>query len=154
MIKMITGNLIELAERGDYTHVLHGCNCMCTMGAGVAHSIALSWPEAAVVDKATVRGDRSKLGKLTSATILRPNRQFEVFNLYTQYRYGPAREMHFDLDAFRQSLTGFTRVVPPEGVRILTPMIGSGNGGGRIRHVKHVMEEVLIDYDVTICKLK
>jgi O-acetyl-ADP-ribose deacetylase (regulator of RNase III) len=35
-MKEIEGDLIDLAKRGHFDVVTHGCNCFCTMGAGIA----------------------------------------------------------------------------------------------------------------------
>ncbi len=32
----IKGDLIELAKQGNFDVIAHGCNCFCTMGAGIA----------------------------------------------------------------------------------------------------------------------
>ena len=36
MIKYIKGDLIKLAQKGKFDIIAHGCNCFCTMGAGIA----------------------------------------------------------------------------------------------------------------------
>jgi len=33
-MKTIQGNLIHLAQDGEFDLIVHGCNCFCTMGAG------------------------------------------------------------------------------------------------------------------------
>ena len=35
-MKIIKGNLISLALAGEFEVIIHGCNCFCTMGAGIA----------------------------------------------------------------------------------------------------------------------
>ena len=37
MYSEIEGDLIEFAKEGRLDVITHGCNCMCTMGAGIAH---------------------------------------------------------------------------------------------------------------------
>ena len=36
----IEGNLITIAQRGHFDVIAHGCNCFCTMGAGIAPQMA------------------------------------------------------------------------------------------------------------------
>jgi O-acetyl-ADP-ribose deacetylase (regulator of RNase III) len=36
----VNGDLIELAKRGKFDVIGHGCNCFCTMGAGIAPQMA------------------------------------------------------------------------------------------------------------------
>lgn len=40
MYKEIKGDLIELAKQGMFDVIAHGCNCFCTMGAGIAPQMA------------------------------------------------------------------------------------------------------------------
>jgi O-acetyl-ADP-ribose deacetylase (regulator of RNase III) len=40
MISYIDGDLIKLALHGTFDVVAHGCNCFCTMGAGIAPQMA------------------------------------------------------------------------------------------------------------------
>lgn len=54
-MKVITGNLIKLAINGDFDVIIHGCNCFCKMGAGIAKQIA-SPPRIAVSNIVTREG--------------------------------------------------------------------------------------------------
>jgi len=38
-MKIIQGNLIHLARGGESDLIVHGCNCFCTLGAGIAKGI-------------------------------------------------------------------------------------------------------------------
>ena len=40
MITYVDGDLIKLALQGQFDVVAHGCNCFCTMGAGIAPQMA------------------------------------------------------------------------------------------------------------------
>ena len=84
-MKIIEGDLILLALEGKFDLIVHGCNCFCTMGAGIARTIKEHFPEAYEADLGTVKGDKSKLGNLTSALALRNNYKITVVNGYTQY---------------------------------------------------------------------
>ena len=49
-MKKVYGDLIEMAEHGDFDVIVHGCNCFCTMGAGIALQIKHHFPEAYYAD--------------------------------------------------------------------------------------------------------
>ena len=151
-MKRIKGNIIDVAEEGEYDVVLQGCNCQCTMGSGVAKDMANSWPEVRAADAATARDDHTKLGGYTHADIIRRTSKFTVYNLYTQHRYGPASEQHFDYDAFRCCLIKLRGAIDKKA-RILSPLIGCGTGGGRFRYVVKIFEEELGDFDVTLISI-
>jgi O-acetyl-ADP-ribose deacetylase (regulator of RNase III) len=53
-MKTINGNLIKHALEGKFDVVIHGCNCSCTMGAGIAKSIKDQFPEAYQADLITI----------------------------------------------------------------------------------------------------
>ena len=84
----LKGDLIKLALKGDFDVIVHGCNCFCTMGAGIAKAIKSTFPTAYQADLKTVKGDRSKLGSYSMATIENNGHKITVVNAYTQYHYG------------------------------------------------------------------
>lgn len=95
-MKTISGDLIALAQAGDFDLIAHGCNCFCTMGAGIAKGIKAAFPAAFAADLATARGDRAKLGTCTFAEIDRNGAPFVVVNAYamneqTHFRTNPRR---------------------------------------------------------------
>jgi O-acetyl-ADP-ribose deacetylase (regulator of RNase III) len=60
-MKTIEGDLITLAQSGTFDVIIHGCNCYCTMGAGIAKSIKKIFPAAYRADANSEKGDRDKL---------------------------------------------------------------------------------------------
>jgi O-acetyl-ADP-ribose deacetylase (regulator of RNase III) len=60
-MKEIKGDLIALAKQGEFDVIAHGCNCFVKMGAGIAKSIRLAFPEAWYADKDTKAGDKKSL---------------------------------------------------------------------------------------------
>jgi O-acetyl-ADP-ribose deacetylase (regulator of RNase III) len=52
-MKTTKGNLIHLAKAGHFDVIVHGCNCFCAMGKGIARSIKLEFPEAYAADCTT-----------------------------------------------------------------------------------------------------
>jgi O-acetyl-ADP-ribose deacetylase (regulator of RNase III) len=99
-MKIIKGDLIKLALEGNFDVIVHGCNCFCTMGAGIANAIKSEFPEAYEADCKTEKGSKGKLGTYSHATIERNGNEITVINAYTQYDFkGPG--MKADYDAIR-----------------------------------------------------
>ena len=44
------GNLLDMAERGEFDIIVHGANCICVMGSGIAREIKARFPQAAQAD--------------------------------------------------------------------------------------------------------
>lgn len=57
------------------------------MGAGIAKLIRTKFPEAYDVDLQTKKGDRSKLGTISTATVIRNNHEITIINAYTQFNW-------------------------------------------------------------------
>lgn len=51
--KTTRGDLIKLAKKGKFDIIVHGCNCFCEMGAGIARQIKKTFPEAYRADMET-----------------------------------------------------------------------------------------------------
>lgn len=83
-VKTVTGNLIQLAQQGRFDVIIHGCNCMHTMGAGIALQIKRTFPDAYNADLQTPLG-ASKLGTISFAQI--PMTSLCVVNGYTQVHW-------------------------------------------------------------------
>lgn len=145
-MKEINGNLITLAKQGHFDVIVHGCNCFGVMGAGIALAIKRAFPEAFVADRATITGDRNKLGTCSVASI----GKLEIVNAYTQYRYGltPNISTHLDYDAVKGCFKWIKEQY--SGKRIGLPLIGSGLGGGSWPKIKQIIEEELKGENVTI----
>jgi O-acetyl-ADP-ribose deacetylase (regulator of RNase III) len=154
-MKTVRGDLIEMALRGEFEVIVHGCNCFCTMGAGIAARIRDVFPAAFKTDCTTVSGDRSKLGTCSWAKCQIRDRSGPgvlVVNAYTQYGFRQhIGDVVVDYDAVR----GCMRWVVESGVisataRIGMPKIGAGLAGGDWKRVQSIIEDELGDRDVTI----
>ena len=133
MLKHTKGNLLDLAEAGDFDIVVQGCNCFNTMGGGIAREIRERYPLVASVDMATVCGDYTKLGNWTECDAGGENR-FTIINAYTQYNMSQGTDV-FEYTAFQLILEKLTFRYP--GKRIGLPYIGCGLAGGE--------EETIVD---------
>ncbi|GMH33450.1 hypothetical protein BSKO_01284 [Bryopsis sp. KO-2023] len=148
MMKVIRGDLIDLAIRGQFDVIIHGCNCFCTMGAGIAKSIKETFPGAYAADLNTAKGDRDKLGTFSSAAVKLDEHDLVVVNAYTQHRFGRSRGAAADMDAIQAVM----RKVKTEfgGKRIGYPRIGAGLGRGNWETISAIIEEALAGEDHTL----
>lgn len=143
-MKVVNGDLLEMAKNGDFDVIVHGCNCFCAMGAGIARQIRMEFPAAYIVDQQTLPGDKNKLGSCTFAVHTEPTiSPFIVVNAYTQYMPGP----NLDIDALRRC---FSLVNKHFGERrIAYPKIGCGIAGGDWLEVSQIIDEELEGCDHT-----
>lgn len=121
------GNLLDMAENGDFDVIVQGCNCFNTMGGGIAREIAERYPHVADVDRETLRGDYTKLGTWTSAAVVAPEYRFELINAYTQYSMSRGEDV-FEYLAFKLILQKLLHIHGTK--RIGFPYIGMGLAGG------------------------
>ena len=146
MIKEKLGDLIE--EAFNYDIIVHGCNCHCIMGAGIAVGIRRTFPEAYEADCSTFPGDRTKLGTYTYANIERAGkRPLIVLNAYTQYHSNPKLKP-FDYYAFKLCLQKMT--IEFNRKRFAFPMIGAGLAGGEWNTIREMIQQYMKGQDVTI----
>lgn len=144
-IKIIKGNLVVAAKQGQFDIIMHGCNCFCNMGAGIAKEIKKQFPRAYAVDCETKRGDGNKLGTISVAHYY----NVDVVNAYTQFTFG--RGLQLDYKALRECLKTIKQEY--SGKRIGMPKIGCGLAGGNWDKIQEMIEEELKDEDVTIMYL-
>jgi O-acetyl-ADP-ribose deacetylase (regulator of RNase III) len=121
------GDLVQKARAGEFDVIVHGCNCFCTMGAGIAKTIKQVFPAAYQADLATRAGDKAKLGTYSAAQVTVASQPLTIVNAYTQYQWrGPGPNV--DYDAIRQVFRRLKRAYA--GKRIGYPAIGAGLAGG------------------------
>ncbi len=152
-MKKKQGDLIQMAKNGEFDVILHGCNCMCEMGAGIAKAIRENFPEAYQEDQKTEPGDRSKLGTCTYATCKVNDHQVDVVNAYTQFDYKKQKqdEVLVDYEAVRSCLRWIKQNY--SGQRIGLPKIGAGLAGGDWERISQIIDEELGDEDITLVEL-
>lgn len=124
MLKYIKGDLLELAVTdGMFDVIVHGCNCQCLMGGGIARQIKQRFPQAAEADYATKAGDIKKLGNWTSANA----GSVIIINAYTQYTTSNTKDV-FEYAAFKLILQKLAYIYGHAHIGL--PMIGCGLAGG------------------------
>ncbi len=60
----IKGCLISMALNGEFDVITHGCNCFCTMGAGIAPKMAKEFECNNFEMELSGKGDINKLGQI------------------------------------------------------------------------------------------
>ncbi len=146
---VLKGNLIEFALSGRFDVIVHGCNCFCTMGAGIAKSIRDNFPEAYQADLKTPLGDRKKLGTYSLADINRNDKVFTIINGYTQYEFSG----HGPLVDYVAVKNLFARIKKNFGhKRIGYPKIGAGLAKGDWEVISGIINTELQGEDHTLIK--
>lgn len=147
----IYGDLIKLAIEGQFDIIVHGCNCFCTMGAGIAKSIKKEFPEAYDADLKTIKGDKSKLGSFTFAKVSKENHEIIVINAYTQFNYkGKGNKADYEAirSVFKKIKAEFS------GKRIGYPLIGAGLAGGDWNIISEIINTELSGENHTLVKFR
>jgi O-acetyl-ADP-ribose deacetylase (regulator of RNase III) len=146
-MKVTKGDLIKLALDRRFDVIVHGCNCQCVMGAGIAKTIKQTFPEAYKADLATKKGSREKLGSISTATTTRGGHQVTVVNGYTQFHWRGSGVL-VDYDAVRTVMREVkARFV---GRRIGYPKIGAGLAKGDWRLIAQIIDAELAGEDHTL----
>lgn len=141
-LKYIKGDLVRDAE--EYFDVFgHGCNCFCTMGAGIAAGVKNKWSGAYQADLETTSGDEDKLGTYSKWS----NDDITILNMYTQYDF-KGRGNKADYVAIRNCMKQLRREF--SGKKIALPLIGAGLAGGDWGLIETIIKQELWGEDVTI----
>ena len=123
MIVYKKGDVLKAGERV----IVHGCNCMNTMGAGIAQQIREYCSSAYWADMATTRGDITKLGTYTVGMTVVNGELTYILNAYTQFRYGREKR-HADYNAIVDVFELICQDFPHKVFAM--PKIGTGLAGG------------------------
>ena len=144
------GNLITLAQEGYFDVITHGCNCFCTMGAGIAPQMAKAFgADKFPMEAPQYRGDRNKMGTIDyewqDISIPFGKHKLVVVNSYTQFHYGRNHsdgvDMPVDYDAIKLCMRKINQEF--RGKTIGLPLIGCGLAGGDWSIVKKIIKQEL-----------
>jgi O-acetyl-ADP-ribose deacetylase (regulator of RNase III) len=156
-MKEIKGDLIKLALEGNFDVIAHGCNCFCTMGAGIAPKMAKTFGcDEFKYERSIYKGDINKLGCIDyeEGEIKDPQGLYFslfVINAYTQYYYGknsPGCERPLDYSALELCMRKINHTFA--GKHIGLPKIGCGLAGGQWKIVKGIIEKEFSDCEITV----
>jgi O-acetyl-ADP-ribose deacetylase (regulator of RNase III) len=140
-LKHTQGNLLDLAEAGEFDIIVQGCNCFNTMGGGIAREIRERYSDVAMVDAKTERGDYTKLGTWTKGLGWYDDNEksyFTIINAYTQYNMSTGQDV-FEYTAFQLILQKLAHQYP--GKSFGFPYIGMGLAGGDKTRILPMLEE-------------
>ena len=144
----VNGDLIALAQSGQFDAIAHGCNCFCSMGAGIALQMAKAFnADDFSLEDPIHRGDIDKLGRIECHPIpIGEDESVLVINCYTQFNPGA------DLDYI--ALTLCMRKINRcfTGKTIGLPMIGAGIAGGDWEKIEAIIRAELKDCNTVIVK--
>lgn len=121
------GNLLDMAEAGDFDIIIQGCNCFNTMGGGIAREIAERYPNAKEADEFTLKGDYTKLGNWSTAAVVKGDVAFAIVNAYTQFSMSNGEDV-FEYTAFDLILQKLCHLHGTK--RFGLPYIGMGLANG------------------------
>ncbi len=145
----IYGNLVKMAKNGYFDLISHGCNTQKNFGAGIALEIKKAFPLSYEKDKnsSSIMGDYSVCVDYPECVIV---------NSYTQKFVGKSKassdsEYH-RYEAIRSCMKKINEEF--KGKHIGLPLIGCGLAGLKWSKVKKILQEELIDMNVTIVRLQ
>lgn len=149
-MKTIKGDILSLAEQGNFDVIVHGCNCVNSMKGALSTQIKENYPAVIAADDQTESASvENKLGTVSGANVTAPGtgHRFTILNGYTQaYLRGPGILADYDAirSVFRIIKKNFT------GKRIAYPMIGAGGARGDWDTIAAIINEELAGEDHTL----
>lgn len=149
MIQYKKANIIDAYENSEIDVLLHGCNCFCAMGKGIALQLKNKFPKIYKHDKLTIKGDRTKLGNIElidCPTIQNPSGI--IVNCYTQYTYWDKTDM-FYYSAFESCMKKVDNVFD-NSVKIAMPTIGCGLANGEWNTCELLLNKIFNNRIVTV----
>ena len=158
MIKYIDGDLIALAESGEFQVIVQGVNCFCKQKSGLAPQMAKAFcTDQFRLERSKFKGWINKLGNIDYRLFKREGlSSLYVVNAYTQYNYGKnhadGEENPFNYSAFSLCMTKLNHIFA--GKHIGLPKIGSGLAGGNWEDILKIIKHELTDCEVTIINYK
>lgn len=159
----VKGDLVQLADNGEFDVITHGCNCWCNMGAGIAVPMKRKFGcDTFKLEGDKYRGVVNKLGQIDFETLYKEDgnwvkypdeggkwvtNKLTVVNSYTQFAYG-RKHKPLDYEALTLCMRKIGILFP--GKHIGLPQIGSGLAGGDWNRIKRIIQNELSNLDVTI----
>lgn len=146
MIKEIKGDLFK----SDADVIVHGCNCFCAMGAGVALQVIKMYPDAYYeVDAKTKQGDKEKLGTYSKwvGKHFFKDKEITIVNAYTQYTANPWVKP-LDYEALEKVMIKINQDFKDKTIAM--PKIGAGLAGGDWEKISEIINKVFGEKEILI----
>ena len=166
----VDGDLIQLAKEGHFNVITHGCNCLSTMGAGIAPQMAKAFgadkfemelwgpniQKLGCIDWQTFVLGEKAMWNLEDADNKKDEQELTVVNSYTQYKYGRNHKDGVKSPIDYEALTICMRKINNifAGKRIGLPKIGAGLAGGDWNRIKEIIQTELVDCKITVVNYK
>ncbi len=145
--KEIDGDLIKLAQKGQFDVIAHGCNCFSTMASGIAPQMAKAFG----CDKFKMeKNDIPPIDKLGNIDYMSIGNLI-VVNCYTQFTFN-SKSKPLDYEALTLCLRKMNYRFGELSIGL--PKIGCGLAGGDWTIVKEIIKKELKDCLVTIVNYK
>jgi O-acetyl-ADP-ribose deacetylase (regulator of RNase III) len=159
-MKIVQGDLIEMAKNRDFDVIIHGCNCFKTMESGIAVLIKDAFPEALAADRATVSGNPRKLGTVSVALVDAKDGTppLIIVNAYTQFKYWRDKDNGLvtplvDYLAVKEAFAEIREKFGRQNFRFGFPKIGAGLAGGDWNIISGIIDFEMIGEDITLVEL-
>ena len=161
-MKIIKGNLIELAKQGNFNAIGHGVNCFCKQKSGLAREMVKNFDtkysesnysfckEDFSLENPYTAGDINKLGQIEYEDRNIPSgRLLYVINCYTQYDYGrDPNKVYADYEAIALCFKKINHIF--KGKKVGLPWIGCGLANGNKEVITQLMIKYLNNVDLTV----
>ena len=127
-MKIIKGDIIAMAEKGEFDVLVHGCNCFNNMNVGFSKRVKKSFPVASIIDSRTGYGKKNKLGTYSGCMVdlrefdYRNGKKICILNAYVQYTLGNGAQLDYLalIKVFKKIKNDL------KGFKIAFPLIGLG----------------------------
>lgn len=168
--KEVDGDLIKLALDGYFDVIGHGCNCLSSMGAGIAPQMARAFgcdkfemeligksiQKLGCVDYQVMVLGENTVWNLSDYKNSLDEPELVVCNLYTQYAYGRNHKdgvsKPIDYEALTVCMRKMNALFTDKHIGL--PRIGAGLAGGDWERIKNIIQTELSDCKVTIVNYK
>jgi O-acetyl-ADP-ribose deacetylase (regulator of RNase III) len=161
-MKIVKGNLIELAKNGEFDVIAHGCNCFCKQKSGLAKQMVENFDteysdakydflkEEFTLENPYTAGDINKLGQIQYEFRNIPNnKHIYVVNCYTQYFYNYNKHIvSANYEAIALCFKKINHIF--KGKKVGLPWIGCGLANGNKEVVTQLMIKYLNNVDLTV----
>ena len=152
MIKIVEGNILNATE----DIICQQVNCIGVIGAGLAKQIITKYPEVYKSYKQFCKGvkDGDNRNLLGTIQTIQTNDGKVISNLFSQYGYG-RDQPYTNYMALKYCLESILKIAIKFNNSIAIPYnIGCGLGGGDWTIIYKIIDEVFINYEVTIYRFE
>lgn len=156
-MQTVEGDLVLKAIMGDVDVIIHACNCLNIMGAGLAKQIQTTFPEVLIQDKEYHnKCKKEKIEQLGTIDIVQSKElKLEIINCYTQKNIGYNRNTTYtDINAVESCMRHIQDKYVGNSKLIGIPYkFGCGLGRGDWPLIKEIIDKELSGLNYIYVKL-